>query len=90
VNRTLSGENRALFGDLATDEQQGDRQPAVGRNPIGNGNRPHTRDDRLLDKSGGRKPPVVSGNALTASGEGCRMASGERKPSVVQPTPVRA
>jgi hypothetical protein len=31
VNRTLSGENRALFGDLATDEQGGARQPACVR-----------------------------------------------------------
>jgi hypothetical protein len=46
VNRTLSGENRALFGDPATDEQGGDRQPAVAQNRIGNRNRPHTRDDR--------------------------------------------
>jgi hypothetical protein len=80
VNRTLSGENRALFGDLATDEQQGDRQPAVAQNRIGNRDRPHARGDRLLHKSGGRKPPVGLGIALTASGEGCRMAAGEHSP----------
>jgi hypothetical protein len=66
VNRTLSGENRALFGDLATDEQQGDRQPALAQNPIGNRNRPHARGDRLLHKSGGRKPPVVQPTPVQA------------------------
>jgi hypothetical protein len=32
------------------------------------------------NKSGGRKPPVGSGTALTASGKGCRMAAAERGP----------
>jgi hypothetical protein len=62
--------------------KSGGRQPAVAQNRIGNRNRPHPRGVRLLHKSGGRKPPVGSGTALTASGKDCRMAAGERQPPV--------
>jgi hypothetical protein len=69
------------FSEMRTHVQgSDDRQPAVAQNRIGNRNRPRARGDRLLHKSGGRQPPVGSGTALTASGEGCRMAAAERGP----------
>jgi hypothetical protein len=58
--------------NLRAGTRSGGRQPAVAQNCIGNGNRSRTRRTE--------QPSVGSGNALTASGEGCRMAAGERSP----------
>jgi hypothetical protein len=55
-----------------TGTKSGGRKPPVAQNRIGNRNRPHTRPTE--------QPSVGSENALATSGEGCRMAAGERSP----------
>jgi hypothetical protein len=65
--------------NLRAGTRSGDRQPAVGRNRIGNGNGPHTRDDRLLHKSGERKPP----RGLTNAGASVNVSHGWLTPTAL-------